>query len=270
MNGCSPLTKSQARLRWMAAGLLFLLFPLRAEEITATLDWARRVELGTPLSGVVTAVEVKPGQQVNKGERLLRLDPRGFRARLEAAQAVLEAARRDRAEAQRELDRALELYQRTVLADRDREVAEIAAAHAEAAYQRAAAASIQARLDLGYSEITAPFDGVVIAVLAAPGEVVNSRTHSRALVVVAENQRMLARSRVTGIRASTLQPGDAVSVSFGDRLEGGTIQSVGLEPTAESPEGPLYEIQVMVTAPPGMPLRAGRRVKVRFKEQKRK
>ncbi len=266
MNGCNSFTRRMKRLRWAAIWLLFLIFPLRAEEIAATLDWARRVELGTTLSGRVSAVEVAPGQQVRKGERLLRLDQRGFQARQEEAQAVLEEARKNRTEAQRELDRALELYQRTVLADRDRQVAEIAAARAEAAYQKGVAALVMARLDLEYSEITAPFDGVVISVLTAPGEVVNSRIYSQVLVVVAENQRMLARSRVTGARASALRPGSAVSVALDDHLVEGTIHSVGLEPTGKSSDGPLYETQVLFTVPPGLPLQAGRRVKVNFSD----
>ena len=62
---------------------------LAAQELQATLHWARRVELGMPVSGVVQEVSVARGQHVAAGQALVTLDPRDFEARLAGASARL-------------------------------------------------------------------------------------------------------------------------------------------------------------------------------------
>ena len=96
----------------------------------ATLQWGQRAELGTLVSGVVAEVPVRAGQSVNKGALLVTLDDRGFRARVQGAQAAVTRTGVRFEEAKREQERAIELYDRTVLSEHERQLAEIALAEA--------------------------------------------------------------------------------------------------------------------------------------------
>ena len=45
-----------------------------AADLPAVVGWLQRVELGTLVSGVVSEVHVRPGQQVRRGDKLLSLE----------------------------------------------------------------------------------------------------------------------------------------------------------------------------------------------------
>ena len=245
---------------WLCLGVSMLAAgPLPALELDAELAWGRRLELSLPLSGPVSEVAVAPGQRVAEGETLLALDQRLYRARLEQARAGLEQARQDRAEAQRELDRAEELYDRTVLSDHDLTKARIAAAAAEAARRRAAAALTEAELELEYSRLQAPFDGVVLAVLAAPGQALVNRLRAQPLVVLADDRRLRALGAVGAEQAVSLSPGQGAEVELAGEWLAGELILVGREPLEQG-----YPIEVGFEAPAGVTAFAGQRLRVRI------
>ena len=231
-----------------------------AADIPAVVGWAQRVELGTLVSGVVSEVHVRPGQQVSKGDKLLSLDRRGFASQLNRraaehrhAQAVLEEARR-------EDERAVELYDRTVLSDFERNQALVALKAADAAAQRARAALVEARLDLERSEIQAPFDAAVLAINASPGQSVVSELQSQPLVIVADTRNLRARALIDAAQAGGLQPGDPIEAT----LRGATVQAgvayIGFEPVSQDGQGVRYELFVDLLAEPDRPLRVGETV----------
>jgi multidrug efflux system membrane fusion protein len=233
-------------------------------DLEGELAWAGRVELGTPVSGPVTQVRVVPGQTVDEGQVLVELDQRLYQARVEQARAELDRAQQQREEAGRELERARELYDRTVLSIHERTLAEIGAAEADAAYRNAQATLTEARLERDYSRVTAPFAGLVVAVLVVPGEAVANRLHVRPLVVLAVQGRMKAVAEVDAKQAFALFPGQPAQVAVtGEWLEG-QVQGVGLEPTRRDPGGPRYLLEVGFAVPPGELLRAGQPAMVRI------
>jgi multidrug efflux system membrane fusion protein len=142
----------------------------------------RAVVLGVPVSGVIGELHVAPGDQVKRGQRLLALDPRPFRLRLRAVEATVARLRPERDERARELERAQELYDRTVLSDVELQHARNAAEMAAAAYEEAESARELAALELEYSVLRAPSDGTVVGVEAAVGQVVVNRCQAAPLV----------------------------------------------------------------------------------------
>src|SRR5688500_7438660 len=92
-------------------------------------------ELGTRVAAVVSSVEVEPGQQVAKGDILLRFDDAHLRARAEAARAELLLLERELEVEKREIQ-----HEKRLLDEQDQEgKANLAAAQADVA-----GASIQA------------------------------------------------------------------------------------------------------------------------------
>lgn len=233
-----------------------------AAEVEAQLDWVRRVELGTLVSGVVTESEAVPGERVAAGKVLLRLDQRGFRARLEEARAKAAGMTLALSEAKRELERAQELYDRTVLSDHELVEAKIAFSTAEQAARSAEAGLAQAELDLQYSEIRAPFDAVVIKRNAQVGQVVATQFQALPLVVVAEAGRMAAHTEVDAETAARLVAGSPVKVRVGGTQYAGELRSVGLEAMRQG--GGLRYDAVVIFETKTQILRAGQSARVEW------
>ena len=226
-----------------------------AEDVTATLAWARRVVLSTPVSGNIAEVSVRPGDRVGNGEPLVRLDPRPFQARVQEVKAELARLQPARGEAQRELERARELYERTVLSNHELELARIALAELDAKIVAAQARLIQAELVADYSTVRAPFDGVVVDCSAEVGQTVVSRLRSVPLVTLAEVGRMRVRAEVAGYRLVGLQPGRELRVRVDGSEYAGRVDRLGLEPA--QPGGDRYPIDVVFEVDPEARLRPG-------------
>lgn len=147
------------------------------------------VELSTRVSGVVEAVLVRPGQRVQKGALLLRLDRTVLQARLAEAEAEHARAEADEADAKRESERAQELFDRTVSSTTELEAATLRHARARAALAAAAARRTIARKDLSDTELRAPFAGTVKAVPGGPGTVIAADCQPKPLVLLEAAQR---------------------------------------------------------------------------------
>ncbi len=219
------------RLMTVLAGLAWLL-PLTsgAENFTAELDWADRVELSVPVSGVVQKVNAESGQAVAAGSLLLSLDTAVFKANLAAAEAQFKSLAIDLEEAQREFNRAEELYASTVLSDRDLQLAEIAYEKVNAQYQAARANVTEARFQLDHATIKAPFDAWVIRRNVMPGEVLMQSYVPKTLLTVAKRDAMRAVARVPVETLARLQPGQSVQLKVNDASLQGVISSIDLQP----------------------------------------
>lgn len=237
--------------------LLVCALPLHAAEVAGTLHWVRRVELSTPVSGVIHKVMAYTGDEVKQGQLLLSLDDRGFRAAVQKAKAEVVKARGAREEASRELDRAKDLYDRTLLSDHELQVAKIAASGADADLESAKADLIQARLNLEYSRINAPFNAVVLRCNAAEGETVVTRLQSVPLLTLAEIGRMSARVDIGDAQLARLKKDMPVTVHVGDRRYQGKVWHIGMEPSGGSAGVTTYPVDILFSYPPTDGLRDG-------------
>jgi len=145
---------------------------------------AERVELTTRVSGVVEEVLVKSGQRVKKGAVLLRLDKTVLQAQLDEATAEQARAEADEGDARRELERAEELFNRTVSSTSEVEAATLRHARAKAALSGANARRVIAKKNLADAELKAPFNGVVKSVPGGPGTVVTADCQPKTLVIL--------------------------------------------------------------------------------------
>lgn len=230
-----------------------------AVELDSRLVWHRKAVLSTPVSGVIIGINVKPGALVKKGDVLLRLDDRLLKANVDQAKANVERWDRLQQEAKRELDRTLELYERTLLSDHEREMAYINHAQARADFKSAQAAQVQSELDLEYSAVRAPFDGIVIRQYAEVGETIVSTQAARPLVELAEYGYMAVNILVSDNRYKQLKLGAFANVMVGGASYQGTITAVGLEPVSASAQE--YEINIVFSTK-GKLMRAGQSAKV--------
>ncbi len=243
-----------------AAGLLLtLLFPamLWARDIEATLQWSRLVDLSTPVSGMVSEVLADAGAYVRRGQVLMRLDDRGFKAEVNRARAELERLRVKRDEAERELKRAREMHERDLFADHELELARIGFVTTDSEYQAAEAALTRAELDLEYSVIRAPFDCILLKRMVEVGQTIISTTKPVPLFTVAEAGYMVARIRITHEQLSRLSLNQRVSVKVAGKRYEGMIVRLGMEPAGVRAGRQLYEVDIRFGFDPAITMRAG-------------
>ncbi|MBI5040364.1 MAG: efflux RND transporter periplasmic adaptor subunit [Gammaproteobacteria bacterium] len=245
------------KIRMCSALVLCCLSALAsAAEVNGELDWANRVSLSVPVSGIVATVSVRPGEAVAAGQSLLSLDVREVQARVAHAKSAVKKLELHRAEAEREWGRAKELFDRTVLSERELQLAEIGLNDADAAYQAAQAERIAAEVALECHTIKAPFAAWVLAVPVAPGQAIVNTQQAMPLVTLAARDLMRARVNVDAAHVATLKADAAVAVRVGEQRFDTRIVQIGLEPI-DSQRPPQYPVEVEFKVPADVQLRAG-------------
>lgn len=200
-----------------------------AADVPAVLHWSHRVELSTPVSGTVQAVNVEAGDQVKKGQVLLTLDSTLYLAKVSESQAVLTRHAEEAAEAKRDLDRVQELYNRTVISTSELDQAKSRNAKSQAMAIEARERLKQNRKGLNDASMRAPFDALVIARQVEPGQIVAAGLQPQTLLVLAKSGEMLARMRLSEAQIDKLKAGQSVTVTAGGQDYPGKIKNVGLE-----------------------------------------
>ena len=131
------------------------------------------VAVGVELSGLrVAEVAVEVGDTVKRGDLLLRLDARTLQAQLGQSQASVAQAAANQDVAARRARRTAELAEGRFVSLQDAEQAAAEATSARAQLNTAQASLEAARVQLGFTTVRAPVDGVVSARQVQPGQVV--------------------------------------------------------------------------------------------------
>ncbi len=144
----------------------------RVLERVATLDGFINANINAQVQGYIISRDYKEGSVVKKGDLLFQIDPRPFEAALAQAKGALAKDQANQAKADADQRRALDLFNRKVISDQERDTAIAAAGSSRANVEADAAAVEQAELNLGYTKITSPIDGVAAIATAQVGDLV--------------------------------------------------------------------------------------------------
>lgn len=119
------------------------------------------VDVRPRVSGQIVEIAFAEGALVNKGDVLVRLDPRPYQAAVERARAALVKAKAEAELAALEAQRAVKLEALAAMSKEDAQRRQANAAVAAAQVQAAEAALATAQLDLEFTAIRAPISGRV-------------------------------------------------------------------------------------------------------------
>lgn len=144
-------------------------------EFTGTTRAFEEVEIRARVAGFLQSMHFSPGTLVEKGDLLFVIDPREYRAAVNAAQAELDSANAQLERADTEFTRAEKLFKQQAGSEKnvvqwrgERDMARAAVTMAKAKVERA-------RLDLGYTQVTAPIAGRIGRNLVDVGNLVGER-----------------------------------------------------------------------------------------------
>jgi HlyD family secretion protein len=210
------------------------------------------VSVGTQISGTLKALYVDYNSVVTKGQLIALIDPESQEADLASASASLIAAEADVAEAQASMKnaaqnvaRSRELYERDLIARStlDSDEANLATAKARLAASRARVeqqrASVRkSKLQLGYTRIYSPVDGVVVTKSVDEGQTVAASFNTPTIAEIAEDlSRMQVEVNIDEADIGSVRDGQKVEFSvdaFPNRRFTGSVTQVRLSPTSEN------------------------------------
>lgn len=151
-------------------------------EVVGRAEAYESVGLKSRVDGQVAAVPYREGQQVRAGEVLVRLDPADFNARRDQAQANLARDQAQLSKAHADFERYRVLRERGFVSEEMLSGMRTTDESAVATQAADRAALQLARLQLDYTVIRAPFDGIVGERLVFPGSGVKTNDTVLALV----------------------------------------------------------------------------------------
>src|SRR5207253_10614268 len=132
----------------------------RVLERVATLDGFINANINAQVQGYIISRDYTEGSVVKKGDLLFQIDPRPFEAAAAQAKGTLARDKANQVKGDADEKRALDLFKKKVISDQERDTAIAAAGSSRANVEADEAAVKQAELNLGYTKITAPIDGV--------------------------------------------------------------------------------------------------------------
>lgn len=156
-------------------------------ELTGNTASINTVDLNARVQGFLTAIKYQDGQYVKKGTVLFVIEQDQYKADVAQAQAVLSANQALQVQAEAEYNRQNQLAKQDFASQATLDQARAKRDQAVANVQNAQASLDIAKINLGYTEVAAPFDGVVTAHLQDVGALVGYGSPTKLATIVEVN-----------------------------------------------------------------------------------
>ncbi|HVE40340.1 MAG TPA: efflux RND transporter periplasmic adaptor subunit [Planctomycetota bacterium] len=170
---------------------------------TGTVQPYLLVQVGTQVTGTIQKLLVDFNSQVKKGDLVAQIDPAPFQAKVDQDKANLARAQADvirvkamAVQAEKELGRSRELQKKDLISGSELDAAvatyESSAAQvkvAEASVAQAQAALESSQVNLRYTTIVSPIDGVVISRNVDVGQTVAASLQAPTIYVIADDMK---------------------------------------------------------------------------------
>lgn len=211
---------------------------------TGTLSALVTVQVGSQVSGRIESLRADFGSRVKKGDVIATIDPQLFRAALQQARAnrssalaALEKAKVQAEDAQRQADRSRGLAAQKLVSQADADTADANAraaraqvSLAQAAVEQAVASLQQAEVNLAYTTIVSPIDGVVVSRSIDVGQTVAASFQAPTLFTIAQDlSKMQVDTNVSEADVGRVRPGMKVSFAvdaYPEKRFEGTVRQV--------------------------------------------
>jgi RND family efflux transporter MFP subunit len=184
-------------------------------EATGNAASINNIKLVARVQGYVQEIKYQDGQVVKKGTPLFVIEPEPYKVQLEQAQAAEEGAKATLVNAEAEFTRQQELQSKDVSTQANLDKARANRDTARANVLQAQANTQSAEINLGYTTVSAPFDGVVTARKVSVGELVGGSHTSELATIVQINPIWvwfnLGEQDVQRVRAQMVERGVNVS-----------------------------------------------------------
>ena len=218
--GCSPKPPAQEPVRAVKFVTVGTSDYDAQPEFSAEVRARVESRLGFRVAGKITKRQAELGQHVQAGQVLAQLDPQDYRLAADAARAQQAAAQTNRDLAAADLKRYTELRSQNFISGAELERRETTWKAAQAQLEQAQAQLASQGNQASYTTLVADVAGVITAIEAEPGQVVQAGTP---VVRIAQDGARDVVFAVPEDRAALIKPGSPVAVrgwSGGEVLQG--------------------------------------------------
>lgn len=163
-------------------------------EYVAEINALQNVELRSQISGLVENILIDEGQTVEQGQTLFMISSSKYRQELHKAKAALKSAMAGLHVAEIELENARRLADKNIISQSELAMARVKLEARQADVAEAEANEEQAKLHLSYTEIKAPFKGIINRIPYKRGSLVEEGT---LLTTISDNNEMFAYFNVS-------------------------------------------------------------------------
>jgi HlyD family secretion protein len=233
---------------------------------TGTLGAVTTVQVGTQVSGQISAILVDFNDRVRKGQLLARIDPVLHQQAVAEAEAALDRAQAQLTLATEEYERNRQLFAQQIVTAAEFGVVESDHAVARSSLRSAQINLDRARQNLSYTAIHAPIDGVIVSRDVDVGQTVAASLSAPQLFLIAQDlteMQILAAVDESDIgRIAVGQPVRFTVTAYPDASFDGAVQQVRLK-SAVTDNVVNYTVVVRVPNPDGK-LLPGMTATVRF------
>ncbi|MBS1910738.1 MAG: efflux RND transporter periplasmic adaptor subunit [Bacteroidetes bacterium] len=202
---------------------------------TGTITAVGTVEVGTQVSGTIESLLVDFNDKVHKGQLLAKLDTRVLQASVDDANANLDKAQAQLAQALDQYNRNKPLYEKKFISAIEFNQYQNNLDAARASVTSAKVALSRARTNLGYAEIRAPTDGTIIERAVESGQTVAASLSAPTIFRIARDlDHMQIEASVDESDIGQIANGQTVHFtvqSQPDRTFSGTVWQIRLQPT---------------------------------------
>jgi RND family efflux transporter MFP subunit len=154
-------------------------------EATGNTAAIKNVDLVARVQGFLQSINYTDGAFVKEGTSLFTIEPDTYKLKLEQAQAAEAGAQATVRQAEADFKRQQELVQRQAVSQATLDTSTSTRDNAQASLLQAQVNTKIAAVNYGYTNVTAPFDGVVSAHLVAVGELVGVSSPTQLATIVA-------------------------------------------------------------------------------------
>jgi RND family efflux transporter MFP subunit len=154
-------------------------------EATGNTAAIKSVDLVARVQGFLQSIDYQDGSFVKAGTTLFTIEPETYKLKLEQAQAAEAGAQASLKQAEADFKRQSDLVQRQAVAQATLDSSTATRDNAQANLQQAQVNTRIAAVNYGYTNVTAPFDGIVSAHLVSVGNLVGVSSPTQLATIVA-------------------------------------------------------------------------------------
>jgi len=217
---------------------------------TGTLKPIREVTVGTQASGQISKLYVQVNDEVKSGQLLAEIDPALMAAQLKQSTANEETARINFEQAARDLKRTRDLLAKDYVAKVDLEHAEQAYQSAQNGYDSSKSQVEHDKVNLDYTKIFSPIDGVITSQDATLGETLASNFQTPSMFKIAQELSMMnievnfSESDIGKVKAG--MPVTFSVDAYPDQTFRGSIKTINLDANSQQQGMTTYTAMVSV------------------------
>jgi RND family efflux transporter MFP subunit len=157
----------------------------RSVEATGNTAPIKNVDLVARVQGFLQSIDYQDGTFVKQGTQLFTIEPDTYKLKLDQAQAAEAGAQASLRQAEADYKRQSDLVQRQAVSQATLDNSTSTRDNAQANLQQAQANTKLAQVNYGYTNVTAPFDGIVSAHMVSVGELVGVSSPTQLASIVA-------------------------------------------------------------------------------------